>query len=371
MKNLLLVALGLLLLPSLTFAQSFNAGHITVQAQGSGGTIRIGETAELARLRVSNRTGQNITLNTLKLRNYGTARLDESFENLHVNQQNITVGRSVRVDSKAVYLKLEDVRIGRGDNVVLSVQGRSIFARSGRTVELGIQREEDVNATVDSAPFFGIECRDCEDVRARSKQLRAGGIYLNRRSPYRASRFYGSRRSLSDPARYYTRRNVGNQTFAQGAKGITFFSTFLNSRTDVAVDGLFLAIASGSQVSDKDGNGQTNNLDDFSDAFSDFTLFVNGRSVDSTNDFINYRGQSGLLFDSSFDIPANSQLLLTGRVTNNAVTGDRVKFNLGRTGLLDPVYLHNGDSVSPSNINGGSRSNFTSTGSSGLSINKR
>ena len=70
-------------------------------------------------------------------------------------------------------------------------------------------------------------------------------------------------------------------------------------------------------------------------------------------------------------IPANSQLLVTGRVTNNAVNGDKVKFSLGRNGLIDPVYAYSGNSVPSGSIRGGTTSNFSqSGGSQPLSISK-
>jgi|GEM_PF-5082350 len=244
----------------------------------------------------------------------------------------------------------------------------------------------DIRASIVGLDNFSVECRDCEDVRSRSKRLRAGGIYLNSRSAYRSSRYYGSNsyytslrnrnyntnRSTSrrNTSRNYYRSPIGRQTFSQGAKGITFFSTYLNSKSPFRVDGIFLSVAGGTQVSDKNNNRQSNDIEDLEETFSDFTLYVNGQREDSTDSFTRRNGQTGLLFNTTMDIPAGSQVLLTGRITNNGVTGDKIKFSLGRNGLIDPVYLYNGRNIDLGNINGGTTSNFSSTLNQPLSISK-
>jgi len=121
--------------------------------------------------------------------------------------------------------------------------------------------------------------------------------------------------------------------------------------------------------SDKNGDGKTD-LKDFSQSFNNFNLFVNNERVDSTDQFESYNGGSGLLFDSSFEIPPNSQILLTGRISNGAVNGDKVKFSLSRSGLIDPTYSYSGDAVETGNINGEGRSQYTSTQNQNLNITK-
>lgn len=379
MKYFLLSVLGLFVFLPSSQAQStvsgFNPGSITIESQGSEGTIRMGSTAPLARFRLSNRTGQNLQLESLRLRNYGTARLSESFENLVITNNGQIVGRAVNVDRQYANFRFENLLVGRGDSLSLAVEGRLIYARTGRTVRLGIQYEEDVKAVLPSSPYFGVPCEDCRGTRFKTQRLRPGAVTINRGNFRTASRFRGSRRSSystssADRARYY-RTPVSNRTYSQGSKGITFFSSYLNSKSDFRVEGVFLAIGSGSQVSDKNSNGVPNELADFDDTFSNFTLYVNGRQEGSTSGFEVYRGQTGLLFDDTIDVPGNAQLLVSGRITNSAVNGDKVKFSLGRDGLIDPVYLHSGQSVNLGNINGGTTGNFSqSGGSEPLNISK-
>jgi hypothetical protein len=381
--------LALLTLPFLTQAQSvstLDTAYIELQGQGSGGTIRMGETSEVGRFRLSNRSGKAIVLNRISFRNYGTADLDESFENFMIQNNGVTLTDTALVTRNTVSFTFRDILIDRGDSLVLSVAGRLIYAQSGETIELGIRRQEDVDTSMLGLDYFSLECRDCEGIRGKEKTLRAGGIYIRSTSPFQSARnFRSSRRttasffnrsyqrpslrSTSLTSRYYY-RPAGNQSYSPGSRDIRFFSTFINSKIDAQVEGLFLSLANGSEASDKNNNGVSNELDDFSDSFSDFNLFVNNQRVDSTNDFMTENGKAGLLFNSTFDIPANAQILLTGRISSQAVTGDRVKFSLDKNGLRDPVYLYNQRSVNTSNINGGSSSNFSSTGNQPLSITR-
>lgn len=361
--------IGLLLLPFSVLAQ-YDAGYIEIQTQGSAGSFKMGQTAELGRFRLSNRTGKTINLNGLRLRNYGSAKLSDSFENIRIENNDYSIGTAVFTDRKSVQFRFDNIEIGRGDSLVLSVVGRLIYAKAGQTVKLGIQYEEDVKASLKGVNYFSLECRSCRGQRAKTQILRGGGIYVNPYSPYQGYRYYGSRRAPNDISRYY-RTPISNKSYSQGTKGITFFTTYLNSKSPFRVDGVFLNIANGSIVSDKNGNGIMNELEDFNQTFSDFTLYVNGQREDSSNEFSVYQGRVGLWFNNRLDLPANSQLILSGRIENSATTGDKVKFSLDKTGLIDPVYIYNGDSIDLGNIKGGSRSNFTeSTINEPLSINK-
>lgn len=361
--------LSLLILPFSALV-AYDPGFISLQVQGSEGTIRMGETAELAKFRLTNQTGKNVQINSLRLRNYGSARLKESFENLSVENNGCTLGSVAYLDHKEVVFHFNDTQIGPGDSLSLSIKGRLIYAKPGRTVKLGIQYEEDVNVSIVGLDYFSLECRGCRGVRGKTQKLRGGGIYLNSPAPYASHRYYGSRRAPNDISRYYYRSRLGSQTYAPGAKDITFFSTYLQAHTDVSLQGLFLAVANGSDVGDKNGNGKVNEPEDFSMAFSDFKLWNNGYYEDYTNDFTTYGGQTGLLFDSPMDIKPNAQLVLTGRATLQATTGDKVKFSLNKSGLMEPEYYQYGQGLQFGNIQGGSSSNFSGVEAEPLNISK-
>lgn len=371
--KILAFVMGLLFLPIIILqAQNVedHSAYIELQAQGSGGTIGMGKTAELAKFRLSNRSGKNISLNRLTLRNYGTADLDESFENYVVKNNNRVISTAVQVDRNNVTFSFEKGLIARGEALQLSVVARLIYAPSRQTVKLGIRRQEDVQASIIGLDYFSLECRECESIKGQEKNLRAGGLNIRNTSPYASARFYGSSRSTSSynpndsslirkntntnsTSSLYSPIRLGRQPYSPGSKDIQFFSTDLNSKVSTQVEGVFLSIGSGSNASDKNKDGKANQIEDFSASFSDFNLYVNNQQVDSTDAFVSFNGRVGLLFDSTFEIPPQSNLVLTGRITQNAVNGDRVRFSLNRTGLIHPTYTFSGDTPNYAVNNGG------------------
>ena len=262
----------------------------------------------------------------------------------------------------------------------MSVKARLIYAKRGQTVQFGIRRTEDLSL-IDNSSGFAMACNDCEGLRLKEYRLDTGGVYITRQPIYRASSYRGSRLRTATPysnvtdselantrvlrtntyRRPTTTRYIatprGNQQYSPGSKDVVFFSSRTSARTPIGVDGIFLNLGSGSFVSDKDGDGQNTTIDDIDAAFGSWRLLINGVSEDTTNSLETYRGQVGVYFNGSFVLPSNAQIALIGRVKNQAQTGDKVRFGLSRSGLIDPEYLFTGDTVN--NVNGGSRSNYS------------
>lgn len=409
-KHLLLIPL---LLISTAGAQSLSGSGqdfraIDIQVQGSRSEVRVGQLAEVARFRVSNRTGRNLTFDSLRLRNFGNSDLTESFDNVFITTTtNEVLADLVGADRKHWDWKFrEGIELRRGDSISLSVKARLIRSRRGRNIQLGIRRVEDL-LLIDNTTGFAVACNECEGLRFLEHRLDTGGIIIDRNSGFRASRFRNSsqRTTRTDPTQgrpitilgtnnsssrfssrnrssnirtfnrfqdsrraQLARRNLsrrgpilrGSQSFSPGAREVVFFSSGIDTRQGAEVDGLFLALGSGSFVADKDGDGRNTTIDDIDEAFGDWRLFVNGQNVGSSNDFERRNGQIGVLFNNSFSIPSNSRVILVGRVRNSAQTGDRVRFSLGRDGLLDPVYSTTGNRINQIN-GGGVVSPFSST----------
>ncbi len=388
MKKFLILALGLLLLPFSLGAQSLSdteIGSLDFDALGSNTTLRMGEFAEIGRFRITNRGRRTLMVDRIRLRNYGNARLDESFENLGLYTGTEKINDDIQVSRNYITFHVPSTFIDRGDSLIFTVRGQLIYAKSNRrTVQLGVRRKEDILLKEASSGFFA-NCQVCEGVRLKTYTLRLGGLNIER-SNYRPTyRYYGSRtnsynpyygrrtyRSTDSEPRSYNRRistPVGRQSYSPGSKDIIFFSSQFSSKVPIEAEGIFLEVSSGN-VSDKNGNGIANEIQDFSETFADFSLFVNGEFVDSTNGFERFNGRTGLRFDSTFIIWPSSQLVLRGRLTNQAQTGDKVRFKLNSNGILDPVYRYNYRSVPSVNINGGSTAPFREV-ESDLKINSR
>ena len=386
MKHLWLF--GLLLLPFSLFAQSvtdFDVGVLEITPLGSGNEIHMGRTAEIGRFRLTNRSRKSLLVRQINFRNYGSANMDESFQDLSLYVAGERVSSDAYTDRRNITFVLPEFWIFQGDSAIFSIEGQLIYAKNGKTVQLGIRYKEDIQAEIANTGGFSVRCENCRGTRLKSYELRPGGIYLRSNNYRPAYRYYNSRRRSTAP-RYsnyrvsnYTNRRPrinyyrppsGNQTYNAGSKGVTFFSSYFNAKTGFEVEGIFLEVASGSQVTDKNGNGVTNEAEDFSEVFSDFKLYLNGQLLDSTNDFEVYNGRLGLFFNATTQIWPNTQLLLQGRIKNNGVNGDKVKFRLNGNGLIDPVYLHSYQTVPSQNINGSRTGNFSDVGGS-LNIYKR
>lgn len=380
MKYLGLV-FGFLWLPFTLQAQTLENSdpYVELQTQGSGGTIRMGETAELAKFRLSNRSEKNIIFHKITFRNYGTANLEESFENLTVQNLNQVISQNSRINQNELTFTFAEVVISRGESLQISIVGRLIYAPSGKTIELGIRRQEDVEASIIGLDYFSLVCRACESIRDKEKTLKAGGIYIRNRSPYASHRYYGSANRKTDSTtqkratqistpRYFSSRTSARQSYAPGSKDIQFFNTFLSSKVNIRLEGLFLEIVTASQASDKNADGRANQIEDYSDTFSDFNLYLNAERVGSVDNFTERNGKIGLLFETVFEIPPQSSLLLTGRITAKAVNGDRVRFSLNRRGLIDPRYVFSRENLNSNSINSVATKSVEVTPYEGLKI---
>ncbi len=367
----------------------------------------MGQYAEFGKFRLENEGKKDLRLNYLKLKNYGTADLDESIENPALYQNGVMISSRAYMDRKDLILIIDDHLIRRGDSQIFSVKGQLIYAKNGEKIQLGIKNKEDIKAR---EPYsnFNAECISCEDTRLKTYTLSAGGLYLrnnqyqrasvryydsqrsyqptptrsyanlyqrpqtqnvisnsyyrpaynsyrtpyfsSQSSPYQRSRNYYNSRASSVRTNYpdYTRYNnyrtnriVNTQdTYSPGSKDVVFYTGNLNNRTPMEVEGLFFHLKPGSTAQ----NG-------FDDSFEDFKLYVNGRYESSASRFETRNGQTGLYFDGPIEIYGGVSLQVTGRVSRNAKTGDRLKLQLNNTGIIDPEYINSGDSVDLGNIN--------------------
>lgn len=360
MKHLKYFFFNLFLIPSFVFAQSvdYEVGNLKITSLGSASTISMGRSGEIGRFRLSNQGRKNLQIESIQFKNYGTADLEKNFESFILYAHNESVGSASFTEKKRVGIALDDFILERGNSVIFTLKAKLVYAKRGQTIQLGIQRTEDLMARENSSGFYAT-CENCENTKFKTYSLRTGSIYLqNQSSRYRRYRGSSSRTLLPTSNRTIYSNDRSNRSYNTGSKDVVFFSSFFRTKVSMQAEGVFLAIENSSQVSDKNGNGIGNELVDFEETFSDFRLYVGGEYVDHANNFESQNGQLGLLFETTFEIHSNSQLLLVGRLTQEAQTGDKIKFRLDKNGLIDPVYLHNYDSVFPS---GGSSGNFSET----------
>ncbi len=347
--------------------QAYSVSEIAITPLGSTSLISVGQTSEIARFRFTNEGRKYLSLERIDFKNYGTLNLKESFSSIEVYNNHNLVGHSARIDRKTVTILFDETLIGPGDSLILTIKGNLQYARYNKTIQLGIRDPEDVLAKEMTTGMYA-ECEDCDNVKMKVYRTKAGSISISGGSYYRPSRYYGSRNYRYSSSRYtpsYTTKNQYSsinsnylqRSYNPGAKGVVFLSTSLRSKVDIAVDGMFVSLSGNAKAKDKNSNSIDNEVLDFEETFRDFRLYINGYEVDSTNNFDHKNGETGLLFDSSFEIPANAQIVVSGRINSQADDGDSLILKIGSQSLISPEYLQSGNSISSSNIHGGFTTN--------------
>lgn len=128
------------------------------------------------------------------------------------------------------------------------------------------------------------------------------------------------------------------RNYSGRSRDVLFGKFYADNQIAYTAEGVFFSLASGTSVSDKNNDGQTD-ADDLSETFGDFKLYVNDQYIDYVPDFSVYRGRTGVWFDTSFLLPPYASLMIVGEINRSAENGDRIRFDLRRDGLVNPgVY---------------------------------
>ena len=313
----------------------YETASVSLRPLGSDTFVKVGYETEIGKFQLRNTSDRKLFLQNITWYNYGRGSLEERFENLHVTIN----GRDTDVQTSAQgrYLTLHfpyGVEIGRGDTVLVRMLGQVAYARRGDTVQLGIRQETDLDI-IEVSSGFAVN-HDARAQRLAVLRLNPGDIRVSN-SSYRAQ-------NLANTNRIY-RRATRTESYNPGSRDVVFLNQYLNTNRHIVTEGVFLPIKSNTSVTDHNGNGALD-IEDLEISFDDFRLYVNGALQDSTNGFSVQNGTVGLLFDSGFDILSPYvQVLVTGRVTNDAQEGDRIAFTLDVRNLIDPVYADTGEGL--------------------------
>jgi hypothetical protein len=309
---------------------NFDVSEVNFQSSGSESTIMMGRYAEIGKFRLFN-DDKNSQLRTIRFRNYGDSDLEESFDSFSIQQNGREVASQIFVNGDYLTIQFEDYFLGKGDSVMLSVRARLIYAQRNDSVQLGIKNAEDFVADVVGTEFNAL-LTGFKNVRLKKHILKAGGIMSGTQSNYRNYR--NSRNSTYSPT--YRAADV----YAPGSRDVLFLSQLFTQKNNFSVDGGFFPINSGSNISDKNNNGIDNEISDLELTFNSFQLFVDNMEIDSTNDFTFRNGRIGLEFDTNFDVLSQTHVQIFGRITNKAITGDKLKFDRSNIEFYstEPMY---------------------------------
>jgi len=295
---------------------SFDTTEVSFEPSGSESTIRMGRYEEIGKFRLVNGS-KNLQLRSIRFRNYGDSNLAESFDNFSIQQNGQEILTRASVDGDYLTIWFDNYFLRGGDSAMVSVRARLIYAQRNDTVQLGIQREEDFSASVVGTEF-GARLTGFSDAKLKEHTLSPGGLTSSVQSIY--SRYRASRANYSPTYR-------AADVYLAGSRDVLFLSRIFTQKNDFSVDGAFFPINNGSFVSDKNSNGIDNEISDLEATFDSFQLFVDGAEIDSTNNFTSRGGRLGLEFDTNFDIFSQTHIQIYGRITNEAVSGDKLKFD--------------------------------------------
>ncbi len=135
---------------SATEVSDYSAAGITITPLGSDGELRVAREEEVARFRLRNgsENRKRIALQKITFKNYGKSDLTRSFESPFITMNGQIVSTQFSAEKKYITFIFEDnTIINAGDTKIFSVKAIISYARTGDTLQIGIARQEDLEAT--------------------------------------------------------------------------------------------------------------------------------------------------------------------------------------------------------------------------------
>ena len=308
---------------------SYSVPTLQFSPYPGAGTISVGRTNRVARFRLENDGRQDVWLNRIRLKNAGNADLDDMFRSLELrNNAGGVVAYSTHIDRDYVTFDLDGYPIEEKDSEVFAIWGTPLYGRQGQTISLVLDEPEDIDATVrNTAPRSTSISRTTSNPRY-SYNYRAGGSTSSGGSLGSYTIDRGNLTVKSQNSNYGY--NLWNRDYNPGSRDITFLSQYVSHKSPYRLDTVRAVVASGSTVGDRDGNGQSDQTNDYEEAFDDFRLYINGQYEDNASGFETSNGKTYIEFRTSHVVNGSDQFVITGRATNNAGNGDKLRLRLDK-----------------------------------------
>lgn len=289
----------------------YRAQELTFHAiSGNPGRLRYGRNNRLGRFRIQNPGRKTISLGSISLKNIGTADVGEIFSNITLRtSRGEVVSYAQNVDRKNIGFNFEHFYLRGGENVVLEIWGVFEGGHQGETIQFILDDEDDLRGTVSSGLRTSTQRQNS---MTRRTQIDDGPIS------------YGRSRYQS-----HNTQHLWNRNYNPGTKDIVFLSKNIRHNSPIFIeDELYVLVANGSQVGDKNGNGLKNEQVDFEATFEDFKLYIDGKFHDSADDFEIINGQLAIHFRADIELYNTANFIVTGRISRQAKNGDRLRLQL-------------------------------------------
>lgn len=318
-------------LSTLSETSSFSVPSLELSVLGNNGKIAIGALNEVGSFRLRNTGNKDALLKSITFKNYGKSDLETDFSQWQITNNEKLVTSDIRVSRDNITFELNDYVLGQGDGIILKVKAQLVNAKRGNTVQLGIQFDSDIIAELKNT---GVNA----GINLKSKRLKKHSLGSGNLAIIQS---YNSNRRNNRRPTYRTRNNFSytnsRRTYSPGSKDVLFLQKSFNEKYAFRSEGIFIPLSS-FNASDKNSNGIANESADLEETYNNFRLFIDGDLVDSTNDISEMNGQKGLLFNSSFEAQKRSEVRVLGRISNKAINGDAISFNLYQADILDQEY---------------------------------
>ncbi len=294
---------------------SYQAPEISFKALSGGGTIQYGRLGRVGRFRLENESNKDVGLGSFRLKNFGTADLDDVFDQLELRLGGqSTVALSERTDRDYVYFDLAGYKLDDKDGETFEIWGIPLYAKKEGTISLGLDSDDEIVA----AEGNQIQRPLYTGYSPNSKFQNTSSYTLDR-----------ARTSIGTSRAGYGHQ-LWNQNYNPNSRDVTFLSQSVSHKAPYQIEMVRAFVATGSAVGDRDGDGNANQVDDYDAAFDDLRLFINGQSVDNGRGFDEENGRIFIEFDADYVIDGVAQFVVQGRITNNAKTGDKLRLLLDR-----------------------------------------
>lgn len=271
--------------------------------------LRFGRDARIGRFRIQNNGKKRVTLQSLILENKGTARLNETFNQLELrNSQGVTIAVSNQLTGKDAAFIFNEISFSGGEGLTLDVWGNVTGGRTGRTINLVLDEADDLKAFL---PNSGSSTRTSQSATP-TKTLTQNTLSYETPKISRGSTSF-----------------LWNQNYTAGSKDVIFLSENIRNKAPILIEDVLVFVSNGSIASDKNNNGQSNELYDFERTFEEMSLYIDGRLQDQVNEFESIgNGQFVLRFRGDFELSNTMNFMVTGKVSREAINGDRLRLTI-------------------------------------------
>ncbi len=372
---------------------NYEVTQIGFASRGSDTRVDVGDSfVEIGKFELQNESSRNkdAECRAITFKNDGQAQLAEIGENYGLYVSGEQVSAESIVDGDYVTFRLDNGVTGGyviedGDTRVFSVRADIVSAEDGDAINFKVDNFEDI-VCVEIGTSFGAKAVSNNDnmrtfagttTRTVTEAGKETASCEGEDAEDGCARLMAYEIDSGDLNVARDASSLGDQQYAPGSNDVVVLTARLVVDQPLIVDGVKLRVATGTEIMKESFvNSQsvqfaTTNIEDLNAQFDNFRLFLNGKLLDSENEFEGANIDGAYLdFDTTFEIAGTSVLKLVANVDSDARTDTKLKMSLEAKDFRSPEYISTGDQVSPDELLGSARGSVIEVTSSKLTITR-